>query len=55
MTRYTISCPEEESQCEQCGFPIFIGDRAVESDTGRIACSVDHARALDARRKEACS
>jgi predicted RNA-binding Zn-ribbon protein involved in translation (DUF1610 family) len=39
MESYTISRPVEEFDCDGCGYPLVMGDRAYESErTGHTYC-----------------
>lgn len=37
---YVVRRPDEEVQCDHCGYPLYVGDRAVEDDRmNRVYCS----------------
>jgi hypothetical protein len=38
MERYTIKDRSEESECQYCGYPLYVGDRAMEHNDG-VYCS----------------
>ena len=38
MGFYTIGNASEETGCAQCGYPLYIGDRALEAGDGDIYC-----------------
>lgn len=38
MSAYVIRRHDEETTCEWCGFPLYVGDSALES-ADRIFCS----------------
>ena len=38
MSRYVIRHHSEETDCDWCGFPLYVGDSALES-ADRIFCS----------------
>lgn len=47
MTVYRIQHHLQEAQCERCGWPLYLGDRARLTKWDRIACSVRCAKALN--------
>ena len=52
MERYVVHDRTEETECETCGWPMFVGDTVWMTADGHVGCSAEHARAASARRKE---
>jgi len=38
-TWYKISRRTEETECDECGYPLYIGDRAYMAPDGYVYCS----------------
>jgi hypothetical protein len=36
---YTIHDHTEETTCDYCGFPLYVGDKAIEDTRGLVFCS----------------
>ena len=48
MTRYTIASRQEETACDECGYPIYVGDPAYETPAGFVVCCPAHGARVDA-------
>lgn len=58
MTPYRIRSAAEETSCEWCGFPLYVGDSAIELDDriycGR-SCATEHRQRLELQRDDDAS
>ncbi len=48
MTRYTIASRHEETACDDCGYPLCVGDAASENPAGYVVCWLRHGKRVDA-------
>ena len=39
LGKYTIRDRSEETQCDQCGYPLYVGDAAYMSADGYVFCT----------------
>jgi len=44
---YTVLRGNEECQCEQCGFPMYVGDRVYTTKHEQVACGSGCAKRLE--------
>jgi len=45
MTKYRINKADEETECSECGYPLYVGDEAwMSKDEREVYCSTACAR-----------
>lgn len=46
LSSYTIHDATEETDCDCCGYPLYVGDKALESVDGKVFCSEQCSRLI---------